>query len=337
MQQVAAAIAPAQDTLTIDRLKAYYINEHFGVKREIRAVDDISLQVRKNEIYGLAGESSSGKTSLIKTLAGAIRPPLRVVGGSVTFDFGGERVDVYRQPERMRAARWRHLSYIMQGSMNVLNPVRRVKHAFRDFAFRHMDPQDFQQRLEQHLQRLQLAPGVLEAFPHQLSGGMRQRVTIALATICEPGFIVADEPTTALDVLVQQDVLALIKEVQQRLQSSVVFVTHDMSVHAAITDRLGIMYAGRLVEEGPTGQIFANPQHPYTAHLIGSLPRIGDVRTRGSLPGRPPALFDPPSGCRFHPRCPLAIERCRRETPDMLPSKALGRVACHRAGEAEAA
>jgi peptide/nickel transport system ATP-binding protein len=166
---------------------------------------------------------------------------------------------------------------------------------------------------------------------------MRQRLTIALATICEPEFIVADEPTTALDVLVQQDVLGLIKEVQQRLQSSVVFVTHDMSVHAAITDRLGIMYAGRLVEEGPTAQIFANPQHPYTAHLISSLPRIGDLRIRKSLSGKPPALFDPPSGCRFHPRCPLAIERCKTESPPMLPSRTNGRVACHRAGEAEVA
>jgi peptide/nickel transport system ATP-binding protein len=337
-ERVAAKVpAPAQNMLTIDRLKAYYINEHYGVRREIRAVDGISLVVRSNEIYGLAGESSSGKTSLIKALAGAIRPPMRVIDGSVTFNFGGESVDVYRQPEKMRAARWRHLSYIMQGSMNVLNPVRRVKHSFRDFAFRHMDKPNFQQRLEQHLRRLQLAPAVLEAFPHQLSGGMRQRLSIALATICEPEFIVADEPTTALDVLVQQDVLALIKEVQQRLQSSVVFVTHDMSVHAAITDRLGIMYAGRLVEEGPTTQIFGRPQHPYTAHLIDSLPRIGDLRTRRSLPGRPPALFDPPSGCRFHPRCPLAIERCRRESPQMLPSGTNGRVACHRAGEAEVA
>jgi peptide/nickel transport system ATP-binding protein len=341
MDQVAATAVPmpgsTRDTLTVDRLKAYYINEHYGIEREIRAVDDISLVVRRNEIYGLAGESSSGKTSLIKALAGAIRPPMRIVGGSVTFDFGGERVDVYRQPDRMRAARWRHLSYIMQGSMNVLNPVRRVKHSFRDFAYRHVDRQDFQQRLEAHLARLQLQPSVLEAFPHQLSGGMRQRLTIALATICEPEFIVADEPTTALDVLVQQDVLALIKEVQQRLKSSVVFVTHDMSVHAAITDRLGIMYAGRLVEEGPTAEIFARPQHPYTAHLIDSLPRIGDLRTRKGLSGKPPALFNPPSGCRFHPRCPLAIERCKREVPAMLPSRTLGRVACHRAGEAEIA
>jgi len=332
---VKPAAVDRQDVLTIENLRAYYINEHFGVKREVRAVDDISLTVRKNEVYGLAGESSSGKTSLIKTLAGAIRPPMRVVGGSVKFDFGGEIIDVYGEPQKMKPARWKHLSYIMQGSMNVLNPVRRVKHAFKDFAFRHMmlDPVTFRARVEEHLQRLHLDPNVLEAFPHQLSGGMRQRVTIALATVCEPEFIIADEPTTALDVLVQQDVLGLIKEVQTRLQSSVVFVTHDMSVHAAIADRLGIMYAGRLVEEGPTQAMFDRPQHPYTAHLIASLPRIGDVSTRKSLQGKPPALSNPPSGCRFHPRCPIAIDRCSKEVPEMLPSAIGGRVACFRAGE----
>jgi peptide/nickel transport system ATP-binding protein len=323
------------DVLTIKGLKAYYINELFGVKREVRAVDDIDLTVRQNEIYGIAGESSSGKTSLIKTIAGAIRPPMRVVDGSVEFNFGGKQVDVYAGKGTMKPVRWRHLSYIMQGSMNVLNPVRRIKHSFRDFASRHMglDADQFRERVVAHLDRLKLRSDVLEAFPHQLSGGMRQRVTIALATVCEPEFIIADEPTTALDVLVQQDVLALLKEVQTRMRSSVVFVTHDMSVHAAIADRLAIMYAGRLVEEGVTQQLFDRPQHPYTAHLIGSLPRIGDARQRRSLPGRPPNLSDPPSGCRFHPRCPIAIERCSREVPQMLPSATGGRVACFRAGE----
>ncbi len=324
-----------RDVLTIKDLKAYYINEHFGVRREVRAVDGIDLTVRRNEVYGIAGESSSGKTSLIKTLAGAIRPPMRVVEGSVKFDFGGKHIDVYGEPAKMQAARWQHLSYIMQGSMSVLNPVRRIKHAFNNFAYRHMglDAKAFRHRVESHLDRLGLDASVLEAFPHQLSGGMRQRVTIALATVCEPEFIIADEPTTALDVLVQQDVLGLIKEVQGRLGSSVVFVTHDMSVHAAITDRLAIMYAGRLAEEGPTQALFDNPQHPYTAHLIASLPRIGDVSTRKSLAGKPPSLANPPSGCRFHPRCPIAIERCSKEVPQMLPSATGGRVACFRAGE----
>jgi len=331
----AAAAAIEPDVLRVADLRAYYRMNYFGISREVRAVDDVSLAVRRNEIYGIAGESSSGKTTLIKVIAGAIQPPLTIVGGGVNFRFDGRDIDVYGGSAPMKAIRWQHMSYIMQGSMNVLNPVRRVKHAFKDFAFRHMGlaPNAFWDRVRAHLKRLDLDPGVLEAYPHQLSGGMRQRVTIALATVCEPEFIIADEPTTALDVLVQQDVLALIKEVQQRLRASIIFVTHDMSVHAAIADRIGIFYAGRLVEEGVTAAVFAKPQHPYTAHLIASLPRLGDVRRRKSLPGRPPNLADPPPGCRFHPRCPLAIEKCKTEVPP-LEHRAGGRVACWRAGEA---
>jgi peptide/nickel transport system ATP-binding protein len=334
MNQISPALG-ATDVLTVEDLRVYYVHDRFGVRREIRAVDGIDMTIRRNEIYGLAGESSSGKTSLIKSLAGAIRPPMRVISGSVRFNFGGRSIDVYKDPAAMRPARWRNLSYIMQGSMNVLNPVRRVKHAFADFAGRHLglDRAGFHRRVEAHLERLHLPPSVLDSFPHQLSGGMRQRVCIALATVCEPEFIIADEPTTALDVLVQRDVLALLKEVQTRLHSSVVFVTHDLSVHAAISDRLGIIYAGRLVEEGATSALFARPLHPYTAHLIGSLPRVGDTRPRNSLAGRPPSLAAPPPGCRFHPRCPLAIERCTREAPLLRPSATGGRVACFRAGE----
>ena len=328
----------ADPVLSVVDLRAYYRTRSFGIEREVKAVDDISFQVGANQIYGLAGESSCGKTTLIRTIAAATRPPLQVVGGSISFNFHGKRVSMTDVlPDALAGIRWKHLSYIMQGSMNVLNPVRRIRHSFVDFAGRHIGrpmPQ-FLELVRAHLARLHLEATVLEAFPHQLSGGMRQRVAIALATVCRPDFIIADEPTTALDVIVQKSVLTMIREVQRELGSSLIFVTHDLAVHANLSHRLGIMYAGRLVEDGPTGEIFANPQHPYTAHLIGSLPRIGDLRTRKSLPGRPPALFDPPSGCRFHPRCPLAIERCSRESPEMLPSKTNGRVACHRAGEAE--
>jgi peptide/nickel transport system ATP-binding protein len=325
----------ADQVLRVENLKAYYLMSYFGVSREVRAVDDVSLAIRRGEIYGIAGESSSGKTTLIKVIAGAIQPPLTVVSGRVEFDFGNGPVDVYGGKVPLKSIRWRHLSYIMQGSMSVLNPVRRVKHAFHDFAFKHMglQPEVFWTQVAAHLKRLNLDPGVLESYPHQLSGGMRQRVTIALATVCKPEFIIADEPTTALDVLVQQDVLALIKDVQREIGASIVFVTHDMSVHAAIADRIGIVYAGRLVEEGPTKDVFARPQHPYTAHLIASLPRLGDVAQRRSLPGRPPNLADPPPGCRVHPRCPLAIGKCRVEVPP-LEERGSGRVACWRAGEA---
>ena len=298
--------------LSVENLRAYYLMHYYGVEREVRAVDDISLDVRRNEIYGLAGESSSGKTTFLKTIAAAIRPPLTVIGGSVRYGFLDR--DIYDlSPAELSATRWKHLSYITQGSMNVLNPVRRVRQSFIDFAYRHMglSRREFFTSAERHLERLHLAGAVLDAYPHELSGGMKQRVTIALATICRPEFIIADEPTTALDVVVQKDVLAMIREAQREIGSSMLFVTHDMTVHANIADRLGIMYAGRLVEEAPAVEIFAKPLHPYTAHLVASLPRIGDQVRKRSLPGAPPNLANPPSGCRFHPRCPLAMDICR--------------------------
>jgi len=317
--------------LEVSGLKAYYRTAAFGVQREVRAVDDISLSIAPGEIYGLAGESSSGKTTLIKTIAAATQPPLEVLAGSVTFNFPDGAIAMQSAGRNdLAAIRWRHLSYIMQGSMSVLNPVRRVRNSFVDFAFRHIGqpmPQ-FLDTVRGHLQRLRLAPDVLDAYPHQLSGGMRQRVTIALATVCRPEFIIADEPTTALDVVVQKDVLAMIREIQRELGSSILFVTHDMAVHANLTDRLGIMYAGRLVEEGRTADIFRSARHPYTAHLIASLPRLGDTAPKVGLAGTPPNLADPPPGCRFHPRCPRASEVCRREVPPLEPIASDHRVAC---------
>ncbi|MGA9012361.1 MAG: ABC transporter ATP-binding protein [Acetobacteraceae bacterium] len=320
--------------LTVSNLRAYYATHAFGIEREVRAVDDVSLAVAQNEIYGLAGESGCGKSTLIKTIAAAIRPPLRVMSGSVTFDFADQQIDMHAAtPSAIAAIRWRHLSYIMQGSMSVLNPVRRVRHAFIDFAYRHIarPMPEFLAIVRGHLERLRLAADVLDAYPHELSGGMRQRVTIALATVCRPDFIIADEPTTALDVVVQKDVLAMIREIQREIGSSLLFVTHDLAVHANLCHRLGVMYAGRLVEEGATAELLRTPRHPYTAHLVASLPRIGDTTPKASLSGAPPDLADPPSGCRFHPRCPLAMDICRHEKPPMRTMALTHRVACYAA------
>jgi peptide/nickel transport system ATP-binding protein len=326
-----APLAAREPVLRVTGLRAYYQMNYFGVEREVRAVDDISFHVAANEIYGLAGESSCGKTTLIKTIAAAIRPPLKIVGGSIVFNFRGRRVSVHDvDPETLSDIRWKHLSYIMQGSMNVLNPLRRVHDAFVDFAFRHIGRRkaEFLDIVRTHLERLQLKPEVLDAYPHQLSGGMRQRVAIALATVCRPEFIIADEPTTALDVIVQNSVLAMIRDVQREIGSSLIFVTHDLAVHANLCDRIGIMYAGRLVEEGPTGEVFRAPKHPYTTHLIASLPRIGRTEPAKGLEGAPPNLAAPPPGCRFHPRCPLAMDRCRGEVPPMIEVAPGRRVAC---------
>lgn len=318
----------AGPVLAVRGLKAYYRTSHFNVNREVKAVDGVDFEVQRNEIYGLAGESSSGKTTLIKTIAAALKPPLEIVAGRVDFSFAP---DILRmKAEALDALRWRHLSYIVQGSMSVFNPVRRIRQSFVDFAFRHINlPRAaFDQRVDSHLARVQLDPSVLNAYPHELSGGMRQRVTIALATICRPDFIIADEPTTALDVIVQKNVLDMVKQVQREMGSSVLLVTHDLGVHAHMADRLGIMYAGRIVEEGPTPELFRNPRHPYTAHLVSSLPRIGDAAPRKGLDGSPPNLAAPPNGCRFHPRCPLAMDRCRTEVPPMRAVGPRHRAAC---------
>jgi peptide/nickel transport system ATP-binding protein len=332
--------ADAAPILSVRDLKAHFRTEHFGVKRYVKAVDGISFDVRRGEIYGLAGESSSGKTTLIKTIAGAIKPPLEVVGGTVEFAFLPGYGGLHRAPaHEVARIRWRHLSYIMQGSMNVLNPLRRLRATFADFARPHIDGSDrqFEQAVITHLGRVKLDPSVLAAYPHELSGGMRQRATIALATICRPDFIIADEPTTALDVVVQKDVLGMIRGIQREIGSSVLFVTHDMGVHAHLTDRLGIMYAGRLVEEAATPVIFNKPLHPYTRHLISSLPRIGDDAPRKGLEGSPPNLADPPPGCRFHPRCPLAMEVCSQRVPPMVESEPGHRAACFAVNGSEAA
>jgi peptide/nickel transport system ATP-binding protein len=317
--------------LSVSKLQAYFRTNHFGVHRTVRAVDGISFDVGRGEIYGLAGESSSGKTTLVRTIAGAIKPPLEVVGGTAEFSFLPGYDGLHRAPAaEVARIRWRHLSYIMQGSMNVLNPVRRLRQSFVDFARPHMagTERKFERAVIDHLARVNLDASVLAAYPHELSGGMRQRVTIALATICRPDFIIADEPTTALDVIVQKDVLGMIRGIQREIGSSVLFVTHDMGVHAHLTDRLGIMYAGRLIEEATTAEIFRAPLHPYTRHLIASLPRIGNDAPRNGLEGTPPNLADPPPGCRFHPRCPLAMEVCSRSVPAMIGTTPGHRVAC---------
>ena len=319
------AIAEVRD------LRAYYVTDAYGVHRTVRAVDDVTLAVREGEVFGIAGESGCGKSTLLKVLLGMVTPPLRVVAGSVRYRVNGQELDVLRigEPDR-RALRWRVVSYIPQGSMHVLNPVRRVRDTFHDFVAAHRP--SWAARADEHvrayLAELGLPPKVLDAFPHQLSGGMRQRVTIALATILSPRLVLADEPTTALDVVVQRGVIQLLDEIRRRLGSTLVLVTHDMGVHANLADRVAVLYAGQLIEEAETTTIFAQPLHPYTQYLIRSLPKLDDRAERVSIPGRPPALDHPPNGCRFHPRCPYAMEVCTANTPRLEEVRPGHRVAC---------
>ncbi|MEJ5197604.1 MAG: ABC transporter ATP-binding protein [Anaerolineae bacterium] len=324
--------------LTVENLRAYYRTEVYGISRTVRAVDGVSLELQRNEIYGVAGESSCGKTTLIKVISGTVKPPLKVEEGRVHYQFGAFDVDMLRisRDDLRRNVRWKEISYVMQGSMSVLNPVRRVITTFEDIVSTHQgytNKKAFLEQVTAHVKRLGLPPDVLRLYPHQLSGGMRQRVAIALATIFQPSLIIADEPTTALDVVVQRGVLQMLKEIQAESGNTVLLVTHDLAVHANVADRVGIMYAGRLVEEAPTPIIFHSPRHPYTQHLIRSLPMIGDRSSKSSLPGAPPNLANPPAGCRFHPRCPYAVDRCRTETPEMISLIGNHRVACHLVAE----
>ena len=317
--------APDGPVLSVESLRAYYQMKYFGIDREVRAVDDITLHVNRNEIYGLAGESSSGKTSFIKTIAAANRPPLNVVGGSVRFSFLDRDIhSLDREAARsgpVEAPLLHHAGLDERAESGP--PGEALVHRLRLTRISAQSKPEFLDIVAAHLARLQLEPSVLDAYPHELSGGMRQRVTIALATICRPEFIIADEPTTALDVVVQKGVLAMIREVQREMGSSILFVTHDMAVHANMADRLGIMYAGPAGGGGADARRSSrNRCHPYTAHLIESLPRIGDVAPKKALGGTPPNLSAPPPGCRFHPRCPLAMDICRREVPALDDARA---------------
>ena len=318
--------------LRTEALKAYYVLDLYGKPKVVKAVNEVDLAIKENEIYGIAGESGCGKSTLLKALVAAVDPPLRVVGGRVVYRVAGAEVDVTTlSAEEKRRLRLEFIAYVPQGSMSVLNPVTRIRDTYRDFIESHSSMQQKQATYElaqEHLRELGLPVTTLDAYPHQLSGGMRQRVTIALATLLKPRIIVGDEPTTALDGVVQRGVVQLLKDVQSTLQNTIILVTHDMGVHANIADRIGIMYAGKIVEEASTAKIFGEPAHPYTQYLINSLPKFGDKTTRESVPGSPPSLANLPSGCPFHPRCPHVKAICKEQMPGFTPLSKDHRVAC---------
>ncbi|MCS7179133.1 MAG: ABC transporter ATP-binding protein [Anaerolineae bacterium] len=323
--------------LRTEQLQAFYVLDIFGTRKVIKAVNGVNLEIRENEVYGIAGESGCGKSTLLKALYGAIDPPLRLMGGKVYYRINGKDVDIFSlRPDEIKGLRWEYISYVPQGSMSVLNPVIKVKETYRDFLESHVRGKTKDEIFEiakEHIRALGLPLTVLEAYPHQLSGGMRQRVTIALAALLKPRIIIADEPTTALDVVVQRGVIQLLKGIQENLGNTIILVTHDMGVQANVADRIGIMYAGQIVEEATAGEIFGNPLHPYTRYLINSLPRFGDKGMRESVPGSPPSLANPPSGCPFHPRCPYAYQICTERMPDFFEPVAYHKVACWLMGE----
>ncbi|MBP3963172.1 ABC transporter ATP-binding protein [Paenibacillus lignilyticus] len=288
----------------------------------VKAVDKVDFEVRRNEIFGIAGESGCGKSTLLKVMYDLIQYPLEIASGSVevhTSDRKGTPA-IYRNGE-IHKSWWKDISYVPQGAMHVMNPVTRVKNQFFDTISKFhgvKNKRTLEHEITAYLKELELPPEVLKAYPHQLSGGMRQRVLIALATFLHPSIVLADEPTTALDVVVQRGILTMLSQVQKKLMNSMVIVSHDMGVHYQITNRMGIMYAGQMIEIGPTDRIFNEPKHPYTQMLINALPRIGDNSQKEGIPGTPPSLKNPPAGCRFAARCPHAMEVCRIVEPERV-------------------
>jgi peptide/nickel transport system ATP-binding protein len=318
----------------------------YRLRRGIRrAVDGVALEVRQGEILGLVGESGCGKTTLGRAIIRVLPRNARIAGGQILF----EGVDLAALPEtQMREYRWRKIAMVPQASMDSLDPVYRLGDQFVEVltVTGGLGRAEARRRAAGLCDYVGLDRQRLASFPHELSGGMRQRAAIAMALALHPRVIIADEPVTALDVVVQHHVLRRVRGLTAEFGLSIVLITHDISVIAQTCDRMAVMYAGKIVEIGPTADVFAGPGHPYTMGLQNSFPNL--VRPQDALipiEGSPPDLLDPPAGCRFAPRCPFAVERCRIEDPALAPLASLASLAdpgpgrwtaCHRADEAAA-
>ncbi len=320
-----------QNVLDVRNLTMHYTTR----AGEVSAVNNVSFAVKKGEAVGLVGESGCGKTSIALALLRLLPDNAKIKEGQIYLN---ELELVGLSEEQMRKARWSRISMIFQAAMNALNPVYKVGDQIIEAMENHglvETNEGARQHVADLFNMVGLDPKLMEQYPHEYSGGMRQRAIAAMAMACSPDLIIADEPTTALDVIIQDNVLRELTELQKKLGMSMIYISHDIAVIAEVTERVMVMYAGFLVEYGTAEEVFKHPLHPYTHGLMSAIPSIaGAKRELTTLPGEPPDLINPPTGCRFHPRCPFVTDVCREQTPEFKDLGGNHYTACWHALEA---
>lgn len=314
--------------LEVEGLRTY-----FQIMRGyVKAVDGVSFQVEMGEAMGLAGESGCGKTTTALSVLKILPSNGKIVDGKIIFD----KTDItkFTEAEMREKIRWKGISLVFQGAMNALNPVQRIGDQIIEAILLHepeVEKDEAKARARKLFELVGINPGRVDNYPHEFSGGMRQRAMIAMSLASNPQMVIADEPGTALDVIVAAQVLKLLKELKEKLNLSMILITHDLSIIAEVCEKSAIMYAGKVAEYGDVVSIFKEPLHPYTQGLIGAFPNINEEQRlrMESIPGSPPDLLHPPSGCRFHPRCPYAMDICKQVEPELLPVGKSHSVSCY--------
>ncbi len=311
--------------MEVDGLQTYFTTQ----KGTVKAVDGVKFTLGEGESLGLAGESGCGKTTTALSVMRLLPYNGKIAGGRIMFQ---GRDLAHAKAAEIRKIRWKEISIIFQGAMNALNPVRRIADQIAEPIMLHdeLDQETAYKRVGDLLEMVGIGKSRMRDYPHEFSGGMRQRVMIAMALACDPKLVIADEPVTALDVMIQAQILDLIKRLQRELGLSMILISHDLSVIAETCEKVGIMYGGKLVEYGDAVDVYKKPLHPYTQGLIGAFPDIlGPRILPNAIPGSPPSLINPPTGCPFHPRCQYAMEVCSRVEPRFLETGKNHWVACH--------
>ena len=293
--------------ISVENLKTGYKTER-GI---VQAVDDVSFSLEDGESIGIAGESACGKSTLGLSIM-RIVPDDSISSGDITID--GKSILKMSKSEFAKNVRWKDISMVFQGAMNSLDPVFTIEEQFVEVLKQHRYDGDYKQKISEIVKSVGLTQDVLKKYPHELSGGMKQRIVIAMALLLKPKFVIADEPTTALDVLVQAQIINLLKKMKKD-GMSIMLITHDLAIISEVAEKIGIMYAGKMIEFGSASEIYKNPKHPYTQALLRSIPRLKGDKVIDYIKGTPPSLIQPPQGCRFYDRCPQAMEKCKKDVP----------------------